>query len=73
MIMIDTKEPMNPPSELKQYLCNSRRILTFCNTHMCTEKNALYVYTALFEHWFMKFGIPEELRSDSGSEYIKTK
>ena len=40
---------------------------------MCAPKNNAYcAYTALFEHWFMKFGLPEELRSDNGSEYINT-
>ena len=40
---------------------------------MCAPKNnAYYAYTALFEHWFKKFGLPEELRSDNGSEYINT-
>ena len=34
--------------------------------------NAHYAFTALFEHWFMKFGQPEEIRSDNGSEYINT-
>ena len=38
---------------------------------MCAPKNnAYYTFTALFEHWFMKFGLPEEIRSDNGSEYI---
>ena len=39
---------------------------------MCTENNACYAYNALFEHWFMEFGLPEELRSGNGSEYINT-
>ena len=33
---------------------------------MCAPKNnAHYAFTALFEHWFMKFGLPEEIRSDN--------
>ena len=36
------------------------------------QNNAHYAVTALFEHWFMKFGLPEEIRSDNGSEYINT-
>ena len=40
---------------------------------MCASKNnAQYAFTALFEHWFMKFGLPEEIRSDSGAENINT-
>ena len=41
---------------------------------MCAPKNnAHYAFTALFENWFMKFRLPEEIRSDNGSEYINTK
>ena len=37
---------------------------------MCAPKNnAHYAFTSLFEHWFMKFGLPEKIRSDNGSEY----
>ena len=40
---------------------------------MCAPKsNVPYAYPALLEHWFMKFGLPEELRLDNGSEYINT-
>ena len=40
---------------------------------MCAPKNdANYAFTALFEHWFKKFGLPEETRSDNGSEHINT-
>ena len=40
---------------------------------MCAPKNnAHYAYTTLLEQWFMKFGLPEELRSDKGQENINT-
>ena len=40
---------------------------------MCASKNnAQYAFTALFEHWFMKFGLPEEIRLDNGSQYTNT-
>ena len=40
---------------------------------MSAPKNyAQYAFTALFEHWFMKFGLSEEIRSDNGSEYNNT-
>ena len=40
---------------------------------LCSPKNnAHYAFTALFEYWFMKFGLPEEIRSDNGSENINT-
>ena len=57
MIMIDTKGPIYPTSEGNNYI--------FVN-------NAHYAFTALFEHWFMKFRLPEEIRSDNASEYIIT-
>ena len=73
MITIDTKEPINPPSELENYIFVIVDAFSHFVTIICApRKNALYVYTALFEHWFMKFGIPEELRPDNESEYIKT-
>ena len=32
----------------------------------------IFIQVVRFEHWFMKFGLPEEIRSDNGSEYINT-
>ena len=70
--MIDTKGPINP-SDGHQYIFVIVDAFSHFVTIMCAPKNnAYYAYTALFEHWFMKFGLPEELRSDNGSEYINT-
>ena len=33
--------------------------------------NAYYAYTTLYEHWIAKFGLPEILVTDSGTEFIK--
>ena len=71
--MRDTKEPKNPPSDGHQYIF----VIVDAFSHLviimrAPKNNAYYAYTALFEHWFMKFGLPEELRSDNGSEYINT-
>ena len=71
MIMIDTKGPINPPSEGNQYIFVIVDAFSHFVTIMCApQNNAHYAYNALFEHWFMKFGLPEELRSDNGYEYI---
>ena len=73
MIMIDTKGPINPPSDGHQHIFVIVDAFSHFVTIMCAPKNnAYYAYTALFEHWFMKFGLPEELRSDNGSEYFNT-
>ena len=40
---------------------------------MCAPKNnAHYASTASFEHWFAKFGLREEIRSDKVSKYVIT-
>ena len=71
--MIDRKGPINPPSDGHQYIFVIVDAFSNFLTIMCAPKNNSYcAYTALFEHWFMKFGLPEELRSDNGSEYINT-
>ena len=73
MIMIDRKGPINPPSDGHQYIFVIVDAFSHFVTLMCARKNnAYYAYTALFEHWFMKFGLPEELQSDNGSKYINT-
>ena len=32
--------------------------------------NAYYAYTTLYEHWIAKFGLPEKLVTDNGTEFI---
>ena len=75
MIMIDTKGPIHPSSSSSTH--NFIFVIVDAFSHyvtiMCAPKNnAHYAFTALFEHWFMKFGLPGEIRSDNGSEYINT-
>ena len=73
MIMIDTKGPIHPSSEGNNFIFVIVDAFSHYVTIMCAPKNnAHYAFTALFEHWFMKFGLPEEIRSDNGSEYINT-
>ena len=71
MIMIDTKGPIHPTSEGNNFVIVDA--FSHYVTIMCAPKNnAHYAFTALFEHWFMKFGLPEEIKSANGSEYINT-
>ena len=73
MIMIDTKGPIYPTSERNNYIFVIVDAFSHYVNIMCAPKNnAHYAFTALIEHWFMKFGLPEEIRSDNGSEYINT-
>ena len=72
--MIDRKGPINPPFDGQQYIFVLVDAFSHFLTIMSSPKNNAYnAYTALFEHWFKKFGLTEELRSDNGSEYINTK
>ena len=71
MIMIDTKGPINPTSEGNNYIFVIVDAFSHYVAITCAPKNnAHYAFTALFEHWFTKFGLPEEIRSDKGTEYI---
>ena len=73
IVMTDTKGTINPTSEGNNYIFVIVDSFSHYVTIMCAPKNnAYYAFTALFEHWFLKFGLPEEIRSDNGSEYINT-
>ena len=73
MIMVDTKGPIHPTSEEKNYIFVIVDAISHYVTIRCAPKNnAHYAFTALFKHWFMKFGLLVEIRSDNGSEYINT-
>ena len=73
MIMIDTKGLINPTFEGNNCIFVIVDAFSHNVTIRCAPKNnAQYAFTALFEHWFMKFELPEEMRSDKGSEYINT-
>ena len=62
MIMNDTKGPINPTSEGNNYIFVIFDAFSHYVTIMCAPKNnAQYAVRALFEHWFMKFRLPEEI------------
>ena len=73
MINIDINGSIHPTSEGNNYIFVIVDAFSHYVTIMCAPKdNAHCAFTALFEHLFMKFGLPEEIRSDNGSEYINT-
>ena len=73
MIMIDSKGPIHSKSEGNNYIFVIVDAFSHYVTIKCAPKNnAQYAFTARFEYWFKKFGLPEEIRSDNGSEYINT-
>ena len=59
MIMIDTKAPIQPTSEGDNYIFVIVDAFSHYVTMCAPKNNALYAFTALFKHWFMKFGLPE--------------
>ena len=66
MIMIDKKGPIHPTSEGNNYIFVIVDAFSHYVTIMRAPKNNVhYAFTALFEHWFMKFGLPEEIRTDN--------
>ena len=73
MIMIDTKGLIHPTSEGNNNIFVIVDAFSHYVTIMCAPKNnAHYAFRALFEHWFMKFGLPGEISTDNGSEYVNT-
>ena len=49
-----------------KFLC-----LCYCRClHTFSEKDAKIEFTVLFDHWIVRFGIPDVLVADNGNEYI---
>ena len=42
----------------------------FVPLHPVPHCNAYYTYTTFYEHWIAKFGLPEKLVTDNGTEFI---
>ena len=71
-ISFDTKRPISPSSEGNSYIM----VIVDAFTHYVALNpvphcNAYYAYTTLYEHWIAKFGLPEILVTDNGTEFIK--
>ena len=70
-ISFDAKEPVSPSSEGNSYIM----VIVDAFTHYVALKpvlhcNAYYAYTTFYEHWIAKFGLPEILVTDNGTEFI---
>ena len=70
-ISFDTKGPISPSSEGNSYIM----VIIDAFTHYVALNpvphcNAYYAYTTLYEHWIAKFGLPEILVTDNGTEFI---
>ena len=70
-ISFDTKGPISPSSEENSYIM----VIVDAFTHYVALNpvphcNAYYAYTTLYEHWIAKFGLPEILVTDNGTEFI---
>ena len=70
-ISFDTKRPISPSSEGNSYIM----VIVDAFTHYVALNtvphcNAYYAYTTLYEHWIAKFGLPEILVTDNGTEFV---
>ena len=70
-ISFDTKGPISSSSEGNFYIM----VIVDAFTHYVALNpvphcNAYYAYTTLYEHWIAKFGLPEILVTDNGTEFI---
>ena len=70
-ISLDVKRPISPSSEGNSYIM----VIVDAFTHYVAlnpvpQCNDYYAYTSLYEHWIAKFGLPEKLVTDNGTEFI---
>ena len=70
-VSFDTKGPISPSSEGNSFIM----VIVDAFTHYVTFNpvppcNAYYAYTTFYEHWRAKFGLPEILVTDNGTEFI---
>ena len=72
-ISMDTKGPINPPSNQNSYI---HKIVDAFNHIVVTlpieQNNAQNAVNSLLHHWITKFGPPVYLVTDRGSEYINS-
>ena len=70
-ISVDTKGPINPPSNQNSYI----HVIVDAFSHFVVtvpikQINAQNAVNSLLHHWVTKFGPPVYLVTDRGSEYI---
>ena len=70
-ISFDTKGPISPSSEGNYYIMVILDAFThYVALNPVPHCNAYYAYTTFYEHWIAKFGLPEILVTDNGTEFI---
>ena len=70
-ISFNTKGPISPSSEGNSYIMVIVDAFThYVALNQVPHCNAYYAYTTLYEHWIAKFGLPEVLVTDNGTEFI---
>ena len=70
-ISFDTKGPLSPSSEGNSYIMVKIDLFTrYVAFNPVPQCNAYYAYTTLYDHWIAKFGLPEILVTDNGTEFI---
>ena len=72
-ISIDTKGPINPPSNQNSYI----HVIVDAFSHFVVtvpikQNNAQNAVNSLLHHWITKFGPPVYLVTDRGTEYINS-
>ena len=70
---MDTKGPINPPSNQNSYI----HVIVDAFSHFVVtvpikQNNAQNAVNSLLHHWSTKFGPPVDLVTDRGSEYINS-
>ena len=70
-ISMDTKGPISPASDGSSYVYVIVDAFThYVVLHPSPKNDANNALTVLFDHWIVKFGIPDILVTDNGNEYI---
>ena len=71
IISMDTKVPISPSSDGNSYVYVIVGAFThYVVLHPSPKNDANHALTLLFDHWIVKFGIPDILVTDNGNEYI---
>ena len=70
-ISMDTKGPISTSSDENSYAYVIKDAFThYIVLHPSPKNDATNAITVLFDHWIVKFGIPDILVTDNGNEYI---
>ena len=68
--LFDTNGPISASSEGNSYIMVIVVFKHYVALNPGPHCNAYYAYTTLYEHWIAKFGLPEILVTDNGTEFI---